>query len=253
MNEAISSSGPSAYRVVVFGATSAIAGHTLRSIASEREASFLLIGRNETHLSDTTADLISRGAEARWITADLCDPLQDWDSYLKEDTWDLFLIAHGSLPDQESTLADRHAIGREIDINFISPVRIAAACTRIIERQKSGTLAIFGSVAGDRGRQSNYLYGSTKAALEIFTEGLRHRLAPLSQASVVLLKPGMTDTPMTAGIRKGPLFSSAESVGALAWRAIKRGSHVAYLPGWWRWLMITIRSLPFFVFSRTKL
>lgn len=246
------SSTPS-YRAVIFGATSAIARHTLRAMMEERTCSFLLLGRNGVHLSDLAADLKSRGAEAEWITTDLCDPNQNWEATLEGDPWDLFLIAHGSLPDQENTLKDPHAIGREIDVNFISPVRIAAACTRVLEQQKHGTLAVFGSVAGDRGRQSNYLYGSTKSALETFVQGLRHRLAPLPRVKIVLLKPGMTDTPMTAHLPKGPLFSPADKVGALAWRAIRDGRPVAYLPGWWRGVMRVIRAVPSFIFHKTRL
>jgi short-subunit dehydrogenase len=83
--------------------------------------------------------------------------------------------------------------------------------------------------------------------------GLRHHHAAEKDIHIVLLKPGMTDSPMTAGMKKGPLFSSAARVGALAWRAIRRGKPVAYLPGWWRWVMLAIRSVPTAVFHRTKL
>lgn len=241
------------YHAAVFGATSAIAGETLRALVASRPASLLLIGRNHDRLEAMAADLRLRGAEVAVHAADLLNPDEPWESVLAGRTWDLFLIAHGSLPDQYETLADPHAIGREIDINFISPVRIAAVCARLIERQTRGTLAIFGSVAGDRGRQSNYFYGSTKAALETFADGLRHRLASIPAANVVLLKPGMTDTPMTAGIPKGPLFSPADKVGALAWKAIAARKPVAYLPGWWWLVMTIIRFVPRTIFHRTKL
>lgn len=241
------------YRAVVFGATSAIAGEILRRLVDERPADLLLIARNADRLSDAAADLRSRGAVVRTIATDLCDPGQDWDAVLGDGPRDLFLIAHGSLPDQSAALADPAEISREIEVNFTSPVRIAIACTRAIERQRRGTLALIGSVAGDRGRRSNYLYGSAKAALETFASGLRHRLAPIPAARVVLLKPGMTDTPMTAGMPKGPLFSSSATVGRLGWRAIRNGKPVAYLPGWWRFVMFVVRSLPAPVFHRTNL
>ena len=241
------------YHAAVFGATSAIATETLRALVASRPASLLLIGRHPERLETLAADLRSRGAECRVLATDLLDPDTPWHQHLAGIRWDLFLIAHGSLPDQEATLADPHLTGREIDINFISPVRIAAACTPLLECQGSGTLAVFGSVAGDRGRASNYLYGSSKAGIEAFLSGLRHRLARHPDVRVVLLKPGMTDTPMTAGMPKGPLFSPAQKVGQLAWKAILKGRAVAYLPGWWFLIMTIIRFLPRTILHRTKL
>lgn len=246
-------SDPSVPRVAVFGATSAIAIATLRALVAERPARCLLVGRHPERLETVAADLRARGAECETHATDLLDPDVPWDSFLAGREWDLFLIAHGSLPDQDATLADPRATGREIDINLTSPVRIAAACARILEKQGRGTLAVFGSVAGDRGRQSNYLYGATKAALETFLAGLRHRFAKSPAVHIILLKPGMTDTPMTAGMEKGPLFSSAAKVGAAAWKAIRKGRPTAYLPGWWRGVMFIIRLLPDFVLHRTKL
>lgn len=241
------------YRAAVFGATSAIATETLRALVADRKAEFLLIGRNPERLEAVAGDLRSRGAECEVHTTDLLNPDVPWQSILAGKDWDLFLIAHGSLPDQQSILDDPHATGREIDINLISPVRIAAACARVLEKQQRGTLAVFGSVAGDRGRQSNYLYGATKSALETFLAGLRHRFAEMADVHITLLKPGLTDTPMTAGMDKGPLFSPASKVGADAWQAIRKGKSTAYLPGWWRLVMLGIRSVPDFILHKTKL
>ncbi|MBK1827055.1 SDR family NAD(P)-dependent oxidoreductase [Haloferula rosea] len=241
------------YHAAVFGATSAIAIETMRALAAERPAHFLLMGRNHDRLETIANDLRQRGAECDVATVDLLNPDEDWKQRLDGTRWDLFYIAHGSLPDQAETLADRHAIGREIDINFISPARIMSVCASILEDQQQGTLAVIGSVAGDRGRQSNYLYGSTKAALATFTGGMRHQFAGTPTVKVVLLKPGMTDTPMAADLPKGPLFSSAEKVGHLAWRAIRKGKAVAYLPSWWWVIMNIIRHLPRLIFHKTSL
>ena len=241
------------YHAAVFGATSSIAIETMRALVAERPAHLLLLGRNTERLESVATDLRERGAECEIATIDMLDPDQDWKTLLSGKTWDLFYIAYGSLPNQESTLADTHTIGREIDINYISPVRIMAACASILETQGKGTLAAIGSVAGDRGRQSNYFYGSTKSALATFTEGLCHHFATSPAIKVVLLKPGMTETPMTADMPKGPLFSSAEKVGTLAWKAIQKGKPVAYLPSWWWVIMTLIQHLPRFIFHKTKL
>jgi len=245
----------SSYRAAVFGATSAIAQDLLRTLVAEKkQADLLLIGRDASKLEAVAADLRTRGAECRTLATDLTDPQAEWGKLLDSSSpWDLFLLAHGSLPDQEQTLADGSAVAREIAINYTSHAVIAAACSEILGRQGHGTLAIIGSVAGDRGRQSNFLYGSAKAGIDTFMAGLRHRHAAQKDIHIVLLKPGMTDTPMTAGIKKGPLFTSSGKVGALGWQAIRKGKPVAYLPGWWRWVMLVICSVPSPVFLKTKL
>ncbi|MCW1924155.1 SDR family NAD(P)-dependent oxidoreductase [Luteolibacter arcticus] len=245
----------SSYRAAIFGATSAIAQDLLRTlVAEQKQADLLLIGRDAAKLEAVAADLRTRGAECRTIPIDLTDPSVDWKKLLDSAApWDLFLLAHGSLPDQEQTLADGSAVAREIAVNFTSQAVIAAACSEILTRQGRGTLAVIGSVAGDRGRQSNFLYGSAKAGIDTFMAGMRHRHAAQQDIRIVLLKPGMTDTPMTAGVKKGPLFTSSHKVGALGWQAIRKGKPVAYLPGWWRWVMLIICSVPSPVFLKTKL
>ncbi|MEP4078742.1 SDR family NAD(P)-dependent oxidoreductase [Haloferula sp.] len=243
----------SRYHAAVFGATSAIATEILRSIATERSAFLLLIGRDAQKLETLATDLRTRGADCETLALNVLDPDIDWSHHLGSRVWDLFLLAHGSLPDQQATLSNGVSIAREISINFTSHTVIAAACTTILEKQQRGTLAVIGSVAGDRGRQSNYLYGSAKAGIETFMAGLRHHFAANKDIHTVLLKPGMTDTPMTADLPKGPLFSPADKVGRLAWKAIRKGKAVAYLPGWWSLVMLIIRSVPGFVFHKTKL
>ncbi len=241
------------YRAAIFGATSTIAIETLRALVADRPAELLLIGRNSQRLETLAADLRARGACCVILTADLLSPDIPWSSILDGKEWNLFLIAIGSLPDQQFILDDPHVTSREIDINLIAPIRIAFTCARILENQRKGTLAAFGSVAGDRGRQSNYLYGAAKSALDTFFAGLRHRFAAMPEVRITLLKPGMTDSPMTSRMKKGPLFSSASKVGADAWKAIRKGKPVAYLPYWWRGIMFVLRLLPSFVLHKTKL
>ncbi|MCW1884450.1 SDR family NAD(P)-dependent oxidoreductase [Luteolibacter flavescens] len=245
----------SPYRAAVFGATSAIAQDLLRTlVADHKQADLLLIARDAVKLEAVAADLRTRGATCHIIATDLTDPATEWKKLLESSSpWNLFLLAHGSLPEQDETLADGSAVAREIAVNFTSHAVIAAACSEILTRQAKGTLAVIGSVAGDRGRQSNFLYGSAKAGIDTFMAGLRHRHAATKDIHIVLLKPGMTDTPMTAGIKKGPLFTSSAKVGALGWQAIRKGKPVAYLPGWWRWVMCIICSVPTPVFHRTRL
>ncbi len=127
------------------------------------------------------------------------------------------------------------------------------AAANHFEQARAGTLVVIGSVAGDRGRQSNYLYGATKAGLAVLVQGLAHRLAPLG-ASAVLVKPGFVDTAMTAHIpNKGALWSSPEKVAALIRKAADSGRPIAYAPGYWRFIMMVIKSVPAAIFHRTKL
>ena len=243
------------YRAIVFGATSAIASAILREITRSHSAEFLLVGRNATKLGNLADDLRAYGANCSIHTIDFLDPTTDWSAIIEKQTghWDLFLIAHGSLCEQEQALTRSIDVAHEIAVNFTSHATIAATCSAALRRQGRGTLAAIGSVAGDRGRQSNFLYGSAKAGLATFMDGLRHRHAQEKDIHIVLLKPGLTDSPMTTDIPKSPLFSSTAKVGALGWEAIRRATPVAYLPGWWRWIMFAIRATPAALFHRTKL
>jgi short-subunit dehydrogenase len=245
------------YQAAVFGATSTICMETLRAMLLHRPARILLIGRNPEKLAVVADDLRCRGAQCLTHAAPLDESTTDWNQLLEDSSngqpWDLFLIAHGSLPDQELTLTDGAAIAQSFTTNFTSAAVIAAACAAILDRQNHGALAVFSSVAGDRGRASNFLYGAAKAGIDTFLAGLRHRFAGRPAIKIITLKPGMTDTPMTAHLPHGPLFSSAQRVGSLAWLAISNGSSVAYLPAWWHILMTIIRLLPNKLFHRTRL
>jgi short-subunit dehydrogenase len=142
---------------------------------------------------------------------------------------------------------------REININFLSAASLATHVANVMEMQRSGSLGVIGSVAGDRGRQSNYVYGSAKAGLGAFVEGLRHRMTRHG-VNVTLVKPGFVDTPMTAGLAKGgPLWVSPEKVAKDIYNAMERGTPVLYTPWFWRWIMVVIRSVPDAIFRRTRL
>jgi decaprenylphospho-beta-D-erythro-pentofuranosid-2-ulose 2-reductase len=120
------------------------------------------------------------------------------------------------------------------------------------EEQRAGCIAVISSVAGDRGRGSNYVYGSAKAAVTAFSAGLRARMTKAG-VSVVTVKPGFVDTPMTAAVKKGPLFAKPDKVGKRIYEAMLKGEDVVYVPWFWSPIMLIIRSVPERIFKKTKL
>jgi decaprenylphospho-beta-D-erythro-pentofuranosid-2-ulose 2-reductase len=121
----------------------------------------------------------------------------------------------------------------------------------LFEKQSQGVIAVLTSVAGDRGRASNYVYGASKAAVSTFVSGLRVRLASHG-VSVVDIKPGPIETAMTAHMKKGLLFSKPNKIAPLIVRAMDKNLAVSYVPGIWCWIMSVIRNLPDFVFKKLK-
>lgn len=229
--------------VTIIGATSAIAQEVAK-LYSAQGASLFLVARNEAKLAAVASDLRVRGADdVDTFVADLSVRAHDADLVAAAGTPDVVLIAHGSLPDQRAIDTDPLAQAAEFELNATSVIALAAQFANVLERARGGTLAVIGSVAGDRGRRSNYVYGAAKAAVHAYCDGLRGRLAEAGVA-VVLVKPGWVDTPMTSGIRKNPLFASAASVARGIHRAIGARRATVYLPGYWRWISLIVRMLP---------
>jgi len=242
--------------ILIIGATSAIAEQTARKFA-EAGAKLFLVARNPDKLGPVAADLRLRGAsEVKECVVDLLDFDQHprvvqeaWESW---DGIDAVLIAHGTLDDQEACQGSFDEAKKALDSNFLSAASLCTEIANRMEAQKSGTLAVISSVAGDRGRQSNYVYGAAKAGLDSFLSGLRNRLFQ-SGVHVVTIKPGFVDTPMTAEIEKGPLFASAEKVGGGIYKAMQKKRNVVYLPWFWWGIMTIIRNVPETIFKRLKL
>jgi short-subunit dehydrogenase len=243
-------------RVLILGATSGIAQETSRCFAAEH-AKLFLVARDQEKLKALTDDLTIRGAQAvETFCADLTDysiqslmisrALAAWDGL------DAALIAHGTLTDQLSAENDLALLQESIEINYCSVVRLLTQLGKAFEEQQSGVLAVIGSVAGDRGRRSNYIYGSAKAAIATFVAGLGLRLAPAG-VQVVLLKPGWVSTAMTAHLRQNFLFISAEQAGRSVYNAMLSPRAIVYIPWYWKWIMGIIRSVPEPIFARLNL
>lgn len=244
--------------VLIFGATSAMAVHTARNFAAQH-ANLGLVGRDPQRLEALAEDLKIRGAQQVKIfpgfdAKDETTILQSLDGAWKSfETIDHVLIAYGTLPDQSEAELDPKAFRKAVEVNFFSVACLCHAATDRMIEQESGTLSVISSVAGLRGRQSNYVYGSAKGGLNLFLQGLRNRLHPIG-IRVLTLLPGFVDTPMTRDVPKGPLFISAEKAGRLIHKAMTRKkADVLYIPGFWWVIMTIIRSIPEPVFKKLKL
>ena len=165
---------------------------------------------------------------------------------------DVALIAHGTLADQKACESSFEETRRELEINALSVVSLLTRLGNYFEERKKGTLVVFSSVAGDRGRQSNYVYGTAKAAVNVFLQGLRNRLHR-SGVTVITLKIGRVDTPMTSGFKKSWSWAQPDRVARGICRAIDRSIEVAYVPWYWRVIMLVIRAIPEKVFKRLRM
>lgn len=243
-------------RVLVLGATSGIAREALRCFATDG-ANLFLVARDPEKLLAVADDLKIRGANAvETMQADLTDlNLHSTIFDRAFGIWqglDAALIAHGTLPDQDQAEMDMTLLRDAVEVNYLSAVLLLAQLANHFEKQRTGVIAVIGSVAGDRGRRSNYIYGSAKAALATYTTGLRLRLRPAG-VQVVLIKPGWIDTPMTSNLKQNFLFVSAQQAGRDVYKAMISPRPVVYIPWFWRWLMLVIRLLPDAVFRRLDL
>ena len=243
-------------RIVILGATSAIAEATARIWAAQG-ARLVVVARDKGRLDVIAADLQARGAtEAATFALD-CSKANanvELDAMLKTlGGFDIVLLAYGTLGDQKRLEADPEAVCELVQTNFTSAVAWCLAASAVLERQRSGALLVIGSVAGDRGRRSNFIYGACKGGLARLVEGIAHKLAPLG-ARAVIVKPGFVDTPMTASFeKKGLLWAKPEAVAEVIAKAAERGGPVVYAPAFWRWIMLVIRHLPTFVFAKLNI
>lgn len=240
----------------MIGATSAIAEHCARRWAARGDALYL-VARNDGRLKTMTADLKVRGAAQ---VHGQCMDLNDLESHAAildaaqaaMGGIDTVLIAHGTLSDQKSCEQSVVETLAEVKNNALSAISLLTIIANRLESQQAGTIAVISSVAGDRGRASNYVYGSAKAMVTAFASGLRQRLHQ-SNVAVVTIKPGFVDTPMTASFKKGLLWAKPAAVAAAIVRAIDQRKDEVYVPAFWWAVMLVIKLLPTRLFKSLPL
>jgi short-subunit dehydrogenase len=240
-------------RILILGATSAIAEAAAREWAARGDALFL-VARNAPALQAIAADLRLRGAAV--LDTAVFDA-RDLDAFAplieaaaaSLGALDLALIAHGVLPDQRECETRLDLLRENFDANALSVIAACLALARHFSAQGGGVIAAISSVAGDRGRASNYLYGAAKAAVSTCLSGLRQELFAKG-VRVVTVKPGFVATPMTAAFKKGALWSTPARVAHDIVQAMDRGTPTLYTPWFWRPIMALVRVVPERVFQR---
>ncbi|AUM01056.1 short-chain dehydrogenase [Rhodocyclaceae bacterium] len=245
-------------RILIFGATSAIASACARQWVA-RGYHIFLVARNQEKLSATIQDLRVRSTPVQIIEGFAVDlncterhpELLEMASNALGGI-DIVLIAHGTLPDQKSCQNSVALTLDAVQTNALSAISILTVAANRLERERCGTLAVISSVAGDRGRQSNYIYGASKGMLTVFLQGLRNRLAS-SGVQVLTIKPGFVDTPMTADFKKSALWAQPEDIAHGILKAIDKKKDIVYLPLYWRWIMLIITHIPEAIFKRLSL
>lgn len=240
--------------VLVVGATSSLA-KPLCVLMAERGWNLVLAGRDSEELERMKGDMSIRyQAKVECCHCDLADAhfsgaqlLAEAASYFEID---LLLIVAGEIGDPRLR-ADDVEIDRVVRINYLSPIKVLASFAEKIEARLSGDIIVISSVAGDRGRQSNYTYGSAKGALSLYAAGLRNRLAS-KRCHVLTVKPGFVDTPMTYNIKSG-LIAPREKVAQMILKAFDARKNEVYLPAIWGLIMFVIRHIPESIFKKMKL
>lgn len=258
-------------RILIIGATSAIAIACARLWAA-RGAALFLVGRDATRLETVGADLRVRGAAS---VASFGLDANDLGGHgaMFDAAWaamggvDLALIAHGTLPDQAACERDPRLALTEFATNATSVIALLTGLAeRLVSRAPGSpdgaeaprsagraSIGVITSVAGDRGRPSNYVYGSAKAAVSAFCEGLRARLFAHG-VTLTDIRPGFVATPMTEGLPlPGPLVARPEAIAPRIVAAVEAGRDVVYVPAFWRWIMLVVRNIPRAVFKRIRL
>ena len=245
-------------RVLVFGANSALAQAALRELVT-RGASVYCVGRDPARLQAVLADLRVRAGPQRVVAGEAADlleiarhPALFAAAEARLGKLDAVLIAHGSLPDPARCESSVDEALAAIAVNAMSVVSLLTIAANVFEPRGRGVIVAISSIAGDRGRRRNYVYGAVKSLVSTFLQGLRLRLEPKG-VRVINIKPGFVRTPMTAHLPSvGPLWADPPRVGAAIARAMERGRGVVYVPWFWYWIMLIVRHLPHFLFRRLR-
>ncbi|MCD4812857.1 SDR family oxidoreductase [bacterium] len=243
--------------ILILGANSAMAKSMARVIAGP-ETQLILASRNVDELEKTAHDIQIRCQTPTPIVISF-DALKTEkhekimsDVLKKVKVLDEAYLFFGMLHPQKAAEADFQLAQEMMAANYVGAVSVLERIAAHMEKNGQGVIVGISSVAGDRGRQSNYLYGSSKAGLTVYLQGLRNRLAHHG-VHVLTVKPGFVDTPMTRNKKKGLLFAKPETIATGIIRAVRKKKDHVYLPGFWKWIMLIIKTIPEGIFKKLKM
>ena len=242
-------------KIVIIGATSAIAKHCAKLWVQDQAIDLTLVGRDRGRLERVASDLNVRSTSSniQIVQTDSLEPATiqaTVDDIVANGSVDIVLIAHGALPEQVDCQNDLQLCQETITVNGVSQALYAEAFAKLMAQVDHGTIALIGSVAGDRGRKSNYAYGAAKGLVTRFAQGLQHRFAGTG-VKIILIKPGPTDTPMTERFKNnGMKLATVDKVAKQIVVAIEAGKPVVYTPRQWQIIMTIIALLPSFIFNK---
>ncbi|MEZ9318290.1 SDR family oxidoreductase [Vibrio lentus] len=242
--------------IIIIGATSAMAKEMAKLYATEK-ANLYLIARDTEKLDTIRQDLTVRGANTVHTAPFDASQFESHQAIIEQafhvlGCVDVLLVAHGSLSNQELCQNNAMKAIEELNTNGVSVISILTHAATKMEQQKSGNITVITSVAGDRGRQSNYVYGAAKSMVSTFLQGMDQRLSKAG-VHVLDIKPGFVDTPMTTDFDKGALWEKPEKVAQIIKKRIRKKSSFSYTPAFWFVIMTIIKFIPKKIFKKIKL
>lgn len=241
--------------ILIIGATSSIAQNCAKIWATEKN-NFYLIGRNEIKLNQIISELKAQGNQVVMSKTIDLNNVNNYSIFINEiisefKKIDIVLIAHGSLGDQKESELNIDKMMEEININALSTISLLTILANYFEKQKNGSIAVISSIAGEKGRAINYVYGSSKAMVTTFVSGLRQRLSN-KNVSLITIKLGIVDTPMTSKLKKNFLWSNSYSVAKKIVNAVSNNKEEVYIPGFWGIIILIIKLIPNKIFKKMR-
>jgi decaprenylphospho-beta-D-erythro-pentofuranosid-2-ulose 2-reductase len=238
--------------LLVLGGTSEIALATARRLIARRTRTVWLAGRPSAALEEAAGQLRGLGADVHTIAFDALDPTSHeavLGKVFAEGDIDMVLLAFGLLGDQARDEREPEAAVRVAQTNYTGAVSASLVCARSLQAQGHGSLVVMSSVAGERARRANFIYGSSKAGLDVFAQGLGDALHGTG-VHVMVVRPGFVRTRMTAGLPEAPLATTPEAVATAVELGLRRRSETVWVPGALRVVMSALRHMPRAVFRR---
>jgi decaprenylphospho-beta-D-erythro-pentofuranosid-2-ulose 2-reductase len=238
--------------LLILGGTSDIALATARAMVAGRARRVILAGRPSDRLEAAAEQLRALGAQAETVTFDAADVdthEKALNAVFEDGDVDVVLLAFGVLGNQTSDEQDPVAAAKVAQTNYVGAISSSLVCANALKKQGHGSLVVLSSVAGERARKTNFIYGSTKAGLDAFTQGLGDSLHGTG-VHVMVVRPGFVESKMTAGMTKAPMSTTPEAVAEAIVAGVRKGSEMIWVPAQLRFVMAGLRHLPRPVFRK---